>query len=92
MAAVLSEKGRAVLDLFHAATGMQADGMADEWRAMDEREREFWLKVSRLSTRYATTAVWFALPGDVRATLKNNLYRAAQRARQIIGAAGAAAN
>lgn len=75
-----------MLDSFHAKTGMQADGIAAEWRTMDEREREFWLKVSRLSTRYATAAEWFALPGDVRATVKNNLYRAAQRARQIIRA------
>lgn len=84
MAAALSDKARAVLDSYREKSGMAGDGLADEWRQMPEAEREFWLKVSRQSTRHAARANWYEIPGEVRAIVKNNLYRAARRAAQIL--------
>jgi hypothetical protein len=56
---------------------------------MPEVERVFWLQASRRSTGYAK-AEWTAIPGEVRCTIKCNLYRAANRAAVLL-AAGAAA-
>lgn len=72
--------------------GGPADPVAVEWQAMDERERGFWLHYSRLSLSYSA-ASWRDIPPAMRATLKNNLFRAAKRAEAILqGAAGAPAN
>lgn len=84
MTAALTEKGRAVLSAYREKSHQAGDGLSEEWRGMLEDERVFWLKVSRQSTRHATCANWYELPADVRAVIKNNLYRAARRAAQIL--------
>lgn len=63
--------------------GEQADAIAVEWSGMDRREREFWLHYARLPAAYAER-FWRDIPGAARATLKNNLFRAAKRAAAIL--------
>lgn len=84
MKPALSDKGRAVLAQFHQLQGTEPSGLVEEWRNMAERERVFWLNASGRSKHYAAQADFNRLPGDVRATIKNNLYRAAKRAETII--------
>lgn len=69
--------------------GGEADPFAAVWRDLPEVERAFWLNVSRRSIHYAKSD-WQAVPGEVRCTIKANLYRAAQRAAVLL-AAGAPA-
>lgn len=90
MAGGMSARGRAVCDEFWARVGGGADGMAAEWRSMSIGERAFWLRVSKLPVGFAQQGEWRALSGHVRCTVKNNLWRAANRAAVILGAAGAA--
>jgi hypothetical protein len=85
MTAAISAKGRAVLDEFWQRIKGEPSGLVDEWKAMTEAERLFWLRASRLSPTWAKHPDWLAIPGDIRTTLKNNLYRAAKRAQTILG-------
>jgi hypothetical protein len=69
--------------------GGECDPFAAVWRDMPEVERAFWLQASRRSPHYAKSE-WLAVPGEVRCTIKANLYRAANRAADLL-AAGAGA-
>jgi hypothetical protein len=66
-----------------AILGGEGDPFTQEWAAMPEVERGFWLMVSRRSQHYAK-ARWPDIPGEIRCTLKANLYRAAQRAAVLL--------
>lgn len=83
----ITEAGRAAIVKCRAIVGGEFDAFAPTWRDMAIREREFWLDASRLPKRWAQRDKWQDIPGDVRCTLKNNLYRAAKRAESLIGAA-----
>lgn len=63
--------------------GGEGDPFSHEWSQMPETERGFWLRASRRSEYYAK-AKWTEIPGEVRCTLKANLYRAAQRAAVLL--------
>lgn len=69
-----------------AAAGGASSPMARAWNAMDEREREFWLRGVGAPSHYAA-AVWQRLGGDVREKIKVILPKVARRAAQIVGAA-----
>lgn len=66
--------------------GVEADPLALSWAEMQVNEREFWLGVSRLSKGRAVLR-WRDIPQSERATLKNNLFRAARRAELILSGA-----
>lgn len=66
-----------------AILGGEGDPFTAEWRGMPEVERAFWLSASRRSVLFAK-AEWTAIPGEVRCTIKANLYRAAQRAAVLL--------
>lgn len=68
-----------------AILGGEGDPFTHEWASMPEVERAFWLMVSRRSQHYAK-ARWPDIPGEVRCTLKANLYRAANRAALLLAA------
>lgn len=70
-----------------AIVGGEADPFASVWADMPETERAFWLSASRRSTHYAK-AKWPAIPGEVRCTIKANLYRAANRAAVLLASQG----
>lgn len=74
------ERLKKLADMLHVPA---VDPMAREWLALDVEEREFWLKVSRLD-RHLAPLKWAELPPEVRDKIKNNLYRAAQRAALIL--------
>ncbi len=78
---------RARLAECRAIVGGEHDPVAGEWRDMQEAERVFWLRLSRLPTGHRVHQ-WHELPGDARTILKNNLYRAARRAELILHAGG----
>lgn len=63
--------------------GGEGDPFTAVWREMPESERVFWLRASRRSEHYGK-AKWPEIPGDVRCTIKANLYRAAQRAAVLL--------
>ena len=65
------------------APGSWRDRMAKSWAAMSERERAFWLKCSGLDGARGSMA-WDRLSGDERAVIRNNLFRAARRASEIL--------
>jgi hypothetical protein len=66
--------------------GGECDPFAAVWRDMPEAERAFWLSASRRSTHYAKADAWASVPGEVRCTIKANLYRAANRASVLLAA------
>lgn len=66
-----------------AILGGEGDPFTFEWSQMPEVERAFWLSVSRRSQHYAK-ARWPDIPGEVRCTIKANLYRAARRAAVLL--------
>lgn len=68
-----------------AIVGGEADAFGQVWAEMPEAKRRFWLHYSRLLERYSTYK-WTAIPGDVRAILKNNLYRGAVELQSLLKA------
>lgn len=68
-----------------AIIGGEFDQFGVVWADMPEQKRRFWLHYSRLLERYSTFD-WRAIPGDVRAVLKNNLYRGAVEMQSLLKA------
>lgn len=66
------------------------DYLSAEWGAMQLRERQFWLNVSKLPRALAVKE-WTQLHGNEQCVIRSNLYRAAARAAQIVGAGEAVA-
>lgn len=64
---------------------VRPDPLAVSWDAMPDRERAFWLAASKQPKDYARKD-WDKLPGDVACVLRANLWRAARRAAEILGA------
>ena len=81
----LTDKGREALAKCRAIIGGEADPFSVEWREMSHGEREFWLKASRLSVRWAREDSWTSIPSEDRARVKSVLYRAARRAEALLG-------
>lgn len=65
--------------------GGEYDPFGVVWAEMPEAKRRFWLHYSRLLERYSTWK-WQAIPGEVRAVLKNNLYRGAVEMQSLLTA------
>ena len=59
------------------------DPVTIPWREMDTRERQFCLAYSRVALQYALRE-WIDIPEEMRGRIKNNLFRAARRATEIL--------
>jgi len=83
---------QAALDKCRSILKAECDPFAPTWNELQRQERQFWLGVSKAPKREIfalSLKSWADLPGDLRCVIKNNLYRCAKRAQELLGAADA---